>query len=933
MRIKKNIFMFIVFIITAFVFIGNVDARTEKIVTGSSQPDVSGWSWKMTQKGIDSSSNRNAWCTTFGHPSGQGFVNGTYRSSYCTSWFSKAAPVDYIIAEQIVDIIKKNVSNVNDRYAYTVMTLNTFFYSKGITGAVKFTTSTNSGSNPYCYRPGQKKYECGYVSDSLKKKINNWIGDAEKAGGKIYQSLKGPTKPKFNDVKSQTLVKKKNGNKVYYLSYAFKVEGDDKLPNGEDVEVKVTVPQVPGVKSRLCKGDACNTCSGDNCSTSMTGYGSYKLRVEAENGANIEGLKIPVKAYVGAKFSYHKGVVLCHTKEKTNQAMTVLDKVTVQKDDDDSINFKVPKSPGETPGPEEKEIEIMKVDENGNAMPGATIELYDSSNNKLNLTKSSDGTSFTYTTTADIAAGTKFKIVESRPVPDGYKLGSPRIIPVTFGGNSTKCYRATDDWSDPVNAVPMQYCDRVRMCQNGTEAPVEVKDGDYTCSNYIVPSSGADTGSDTGNTGSDTGDDTGSDTGDDTGSNTGDDTGDSGSGSDSGQEPAPQQHYNPVCTVNGSVVDDMYCDDNEYTPVTVNGNSIFLEFENVLNDVTISKKDVTGKEEVPGANLKICTETEYNKSKNNCTVYESPKSGKLEWTSTNEPKTFTGLKPGKYYIIETLPPDGYVLATTATEFSIDDEGNVKVGTTTMPKNTVVINNAMNKGSISKTDIATTKELPGAHLSICLAGLKKDIGKDTCSEQKNVTITNEESDDTETTETTETTDTTETTETTETTDTTSSNDSDDVDEKNEESTNVDDYGIVWGSDCECLTPAMGDGSDSSWVSTDKPHEFSGLPAGTYFLVETTAPYGYATAEAILFKMNYKGELTDIKGNKLSDNKIVMHDKPIKQVKTGSTALIVAVIGAILAAAASVYFFAFHNAAHAGAGAQLIKKVKTRKIHKK
>ena len=114
--------------------------------------------------------------------------------------------------------------------------------------------------------------------------------------------------------------------------------------------------------------------------------------------------------------------------------------------------------------------------------------------------------------------------------------------------------------------------------------------------------------------------------------------------------------------------------------------------------VQISKKDITSKEEIAGAKLRI---TDLN--------------GKeiISWVSTTTPKLIKNLKPGKYYLEETQAPDGYILSTEKKEFEVKEDGTV---------NSIVFYNEKqetkpNKVAISKQDITTKQELPGATLVI------------------------------------------------------------------------------------------------------------------------------------------------------------------------------------------------------------------------
>ena len=111
------------------------------------------------------------------------------------------------------------------------------------------------------------------------------------------------------------------------------------------------------------------------------------------------------------------------------------------------------------------------------------------------------------------------------------------------------------------------------------------------------------------------------------------------------------------------------------------------------NNVPISKQDITTGEEIEGAKLELLD----SKGK----VIES-------WTSTTKPHVINNLKAGTYTIREKAAPKGYLLAQDI-EFTIDAEGNIK-GSTRMQDD-------YTKVEISKKDIVTSEELPGATLQV------------------------------------------------------------------------------------------------------------------------------------------------------------------------------------------------------------------------
>lgn len=182
-----------------------------------------------------------------------------------------------------------------------------------------------------------------------------------------------------------------------------------------------------------------------------------------------------------------------------------------------------------------------------------------------------------------------------------------------------------------------------------------------------------------------------------------------------------------------------------------------VEMKDDFTKVQISKTDIATGEELPGATLQITDEN-----------------GKIveEWTSTTEPHLIERLPIGKYTLIETSAPEGYIVSESVV-FEVLPTGGVQ---------TVEMKDDFTKVQISKTDIATGEELPGAKLRV---------------EDENGKIVEE------------------------------------------------------------------------WTSVTEPHLIERLPIGKYTLVETSAPAGYLVAESIAFEATATGEI----------QKVVMKDERI------------------------------------------------------
>ena len=118
-----------------------------------------------------------------------------------------------------------------------------------------------------------------------------------------------------------------------------------------------------------------------------------------------------------------------------------------------------------------------------------------------------------------------------------------------------------------------------------------------------------------------------------------------------------------------------------------------LEISNVPNEVSVSKTDITGGPELPGAKLEI------RDAEGNLVA---------QWVSETEPKRLTGLPSGTYTLTEITAPYGYELAETI-EFTLEDSLVVQqVEMKDAPWREV---------TISKKTVTGDDELPGAKLEI------------------------------------------------------------------------------------------------------------------------------------------------------------------------------------------------------------------------
>ena len=286
-------------------------------------------------------------------------------------------------------------------------------------------------------------------------------------------------------------------------------------------------------------------------------------------------------------------------------------------------------------------------------------------------------------------------------------------------------------------------------------------------------------------------------------------------------------------------------------------------------EMWVSKRDLTNDEELPGATLTI-QDMDGN-------IVES-------WVSTNTPHRVTGLHLGDAYTLtETRPADGYALADDITFRllqKVDENGNnlqeaeVYYLTTKnflfwtwddwklLDDATVIMKDDITKVQISKVDIATGKELPGAELTITDKDGKEidrwvstdtphyieklPAGAYTLTEitapdgyafAENVPFTVLPTGEVQKFEM-----------------------LDDVIKVEISKVDITTNKELPGAEL-IITNKDGKKIDR-WVSTDKPHYIEKLPAGEYTLTEITAPDGYDIAESIRFTVLPTGEVQTV-----------------------------------------------------------------------
>lgn len=154
-------------------------------------------------------------------------------------------------------------------------------------------------------------------------------------------------------------------------------------------------------------------------------------------------------------------------------------------------------------------------------------------------------------------------------------------------------------------------------------------------------------------------------------------------------------------------------------------------FANTLTEAQISKQELTGGKELPGARLEVYEAVVDEKGELPDKDQVDTAEKKDSWISGETPHVIRGLQIGRIYVLrETKPAEGYVSAEEILFRLVQEKKEDGTWSETVSMysldgtewrqtedNLLVMQDDVTKVQISKKDFATKEELPGAHLEL------------------------------------------------------------------------------------------------------------------------------------------------------------------------------------------------------------------------
>ncbi len=515
------------------------------------------------------------------------------RYVYCT-YYAKNTPVKNVVYSK-GSLVKDNGINYILNESYDAKSDNSFFIYQ--TALWIYMVDKGIMPQPY-YDLTVFKSRVNNSDASTAKKIKTLVANAKKAGE--------------NDSSKPTISANTSGVKFsldsegkYYVTSAIKV-------TSSTGKFKASIVSAPSGTKYSVEGK--------------------KLYIKVPK-SSVTSLNTPVKLKLtNSKTVYHS--YYYNPSDSTYQIMAMPFKETLNASTKISLSIKGSSS-----------IEAIKVDEEGKALSGATLQVTNDSGSVIDSWVT-DGNNHKI---SNLSAGTY--ILKETKAPVGYKLSTEQVKFVVDANGNVKDANGNVvtllTFKNEKNSVTVSKQDIANSSElPGATLVINNSDGKeivkWTSSTkpYVIRGLAAGTYTLT-------------------------------------ETIAPDGYTKSTESITFKIGDDgkIYDADGK----TIDKVIMYNKKTDTPGGASISKKDATTGSELPGATLVV---KDYDGKEIDT------------WVSTDKPHVIENLKPGIYTLTETIAPDGYILSTETVTFTIKDDGSVTP---------VVMYNSPNSKDVPKED--------------------------------------------------------------------------------------------------------------------------------------------------------------------------------------------------------------------------------------